>query len=52
MTQMSKNHVDEDECDRRIEYSIPPGALCSEDAEAVAGMDACAQARGEQVVVY
>eukprot|EP01047_Picozoa_sp_COSAG01_P019973 COSAG01_NODE_1126_length_11588_cov_40.954652_9_plen_501_part_00 len=27
MTQMSKNHVDEDECDRRIEYSIPPGAL-------------------------
>jgi hypothetical protein len=25
---------------------------CSEDAEAVAGMDACAQARGEQVVVY
>ena len=27
LTQMSKNHVDEDECDRRIEYSIPPGAL-------------------------
>eukprot|EP01047_Picozoa_sp_COSAG01_P005770 COSAG01_NODE_201_length_22135_cov_408.324288_6_plen_206_part_00 len=27
LTQMSQNHVDEAECDRRIEYSIPPGSL-------------------------
>eukprot|EP01047_Picozoa_sp_COSAG01_P112858 COSAG01_NODE_41579_length_449_cov_5.540000_1_plen_87_part_00 len=28
LTQISGNHIDEDECERRIEHSMQPGTLC------------------------